>query len=144
MNTAQISAAKTAELVAFYNAHCAAAGAKPVAKFADRKTAERRVAELIAKLPKSVDSEAASKKKRSVANPGAAKQIAASWRDPEVAAARITRNGVRVDGVQYDSVRAAFVELGLPLGTHIKFRMALKAANKLTDGAGRKWVLTEV
>lgn len=46
MNSAQIAAATTAELVAFYNAHAAT----PVKKFADRKTAERRVAGLMANM----------------------------------------------------------------------------------------------
>jgi hypothetical protein len=46
MNSAQIAAATTAELVAFYNAHAAT----PVKKFADRKTAERRVAALMADM----------------------------------------------------------------------------------------------
>lgn len=193
MNATQISAAKTAELVAFFNANCAAAGAKPVAKFADRKTAERRVAELVAKLPKPAKTEAAAYKvgtcpkcgdstngitcgkvvtlkgkqevineheamchvcghefdyetgkplrKKAAVNPGAAKQIAESWKDESVYAARVTRNNVKVDGVVYTSVREAFVKLGLPMGTHIKFRMNLKAAGKLTDGAGRKWAI---
>lgn len=39
--------ATTAELVAFYNLHAA----KPVNRFADRKTAERRVAALVAAVP---------------------------------------------------------------------------------------------
>lgn len=43
MNAAQISSAKTSELVAFYNS----LAAKPVTKFADRATAEKRVAALI-------------------------------------------------------------------------------------------------
>jgi transposase-like protein len=42
-----VSTATTAELVEFFNAH----STKPVKKFADRKTAERRVAELIASMP---------------------------------------------------------------------------------------------
>lgn len=41
-----VTTAKTAELVAFYNEHAA----KPVTKFADRKTAERRVSALLATL----------------------------------------------------------------------------------------------
>lgn len=48
MNTvAQVQAAKTAELVAFYNSHNAE---KPVKKFADRATAEKRVIDLIDSL----------------------------------------------------------------------------------------------
>lgn len=46
MNAAQISSATTAELVAFFNANAA----KPVARFSDRKTAERRVSALIAEI----------------------------------------------------------------------------------------------
>lgn len=191
MNAKQISAAKTAELVAFYNANCAVVGKKPVSKFADRKTAEKRVAELVASLPKQKTEGAAYVKgtcpkcgdsangitcghvvnlkgkqevvneheamchvcghefnyetgkalrKAGATNPGAAKQIAASWKDPEVFAARITRNNVKVDGTVYTSVREAFIKLGLPLGQHIKFRMSLKAAGKL-EGFGKKWVV---
>jgi hypothetical protein len=46
MKANQITAATTAELVAFYNTHAD----KPVKKFADRATAEKRVAALIASL----------------------------------------------------------------------------------------------
>lgn len=42
----QVDLAETAELVAFYNAHAV----KPVSKFADRKTAEKRVLALIADM----------------------------------------------------------------------------------------------
>ena len=62
-----------------------------------------------------------------------AASIAASWANPEVAAARAIRSSVTVSGgslkgtVAYPSLRAAFVALGLPLGQHIKFRGQLKA-----------------
>lgn len=46
MNANQVSSAATAELVAFFNKHAA----KSVARFADRKTAERRVLVLVAEL----------------------------------------------------------------------------------------------
>lgn len=59
-----------------------------------------------------------------------AESIAESWKDPNVAAKRAQRTAVRVDGVEYRSVRAAFIALGLPLSKHIRFRMALKAAGK--------------
>lgn len=42
--TLDIKAASAADLVKFYNAN---SGSKPITKFADRKTAEKRVAELI-------------------------------------------------------------------------------------------------
>jgi transposase-like protein len=72
------------------------------------------------------------------ANADRAAAIAASWQDKEVAAARVTRHSVKVrdkvDGAseQYQSVRAAFEALGLPLGRHIRFRGELKVVGKLT------------
>lgn len=58
--------------------------------------------------------------------------VAASWSNKGVKAARSARNGVLVDGkTEYKSVRAAFVALGLPMGSHIKFRMRLKAEGKV-------------
>lgn len=59
-----------------------------------------------------------------------AKSVADSWKDPEVAAKRAQRSRVRANGVEYRSVREAFVALNLPLAKHIRFRMALKAAGK--------------
>lgn len=133
MNTTQISAAKTTELVAFYNLHAASHGLKPVAKFADRKTAERRVAELAAKVEAAQAAAAAAAKpaskaaaKKAPADRSAA--ISRSWEDKVVAAKRATHHKVVVDGSIYRSVRAAFEALGLPLGSHIKFRMELKSA----------------
>ena len=54
--------------------------------------------------------------------------IARSWFDAEVAAKRSRRDHVAVNGVEYRSVLAAFKALNLPIGQHIKFRMALKEA----------------
>lgn len=123
-----VSTATTAELVAFYNEHNAD---KPVKKFADRKTAERRVSALLATV-KPVRKVAAKSSDRSAA-------IAASWTDKKVAAARATRHGVRVTDPRggqgnYKSVREAFMVLALPIGQHIKFRGALKAAGKAEFG----------
>ena len=57
--------------------------------------------------------------------------IAKSWTDTSVAMARAQRTQVRVvvDGEnrRYPSVAKAFSSLGLPMGKHIAFRMALKA-----------------
>lgn len=123
-----VSTATTAELVAFYNEHNAD---KPVKKFADRKTAERRVSALLATV-KPVRKAAAKSSDRSAA-------IAASWTNKKVAAARATRHGVRVTDPRggqgnYKSVREAFMVLALPIGQHIKFRGALKAAGKAEFG----------
>ncbi len=132
-----VQAATTAQLVAFYNEHAN----KPVTKFADRKTAERRVEALIAGIKFSkpsakraaalADKPAAAPKAPTNTDRGAA--IAASWQDKAVAQARATRNGVRVKAPNggegnYKSVREAFMILALPLGQHIKFRGNLKAA----------------
>ena len=65
--------------------------------------------------------------------------IARSWTRADVAAARVARHGVTVDGVAYRSVREAFEKLGLPMGLHIRFRAQLKAAGKL-EGFGREWI----
>lgn len=69
--------------------------------------------------------------------------IAASWSDDEVRKARATRHAVLVDKVEYRSVRAAFVALGLPLGQHISFRMQLKAEGT-ANAYGKKWAVIEV
>jgi predicted RNA-binding Zn-ribbon protein involved in translation (DUF1610 family) len=186
MNSINVSTAKTSELVAFYNAHAV----KPVTKFADRKTAERRVTELLATLKPAAkpayvvgtcpncgattditrgtvveshgrkhvtnehealchncghefnyDTGRALKRRSAAANPDRSAAIAASWKNKDVAARRATRHAVRVTGVgavagvtgaqgtgNYKSVREAFLVLALPLGRHIKFRGALKAA----------------
>ena len=127
-----VNTAKTAELVAFYNKHAS----KPVTKFADRKTAERRVAALLATQPtKTVRAKAAPAKDRGEA-------IAASWKNKKVAAARATRHNVKVEDKTYKSVREAFMVLALPLGQHIKFRGALKAAGR-AEFAGLKFKLVE-
>jgi hypothetical protein len=203
MNAKQISAAKTAELVAFYNECADRLGRKQVNKFADRKTAERRcteiaahVAELVlltgeatkpAKAKAQWDGEScpscgthadqtagrvsesggqqrvvdehvgqchhcghtynvntgkAAKFSNESANPERAAKISASWADPAVKAARVTRNSVNVNGVEYRSVREAFKDLGLPDSKHFKFRMDLKATGKQSFG-GHVFVLGE-
>ena len=70
-------------------------------------------------------------KDKKVSNSARSSAIANSWRDPATAAARAERTRVSVNGVVYRSVRAAFVELGLRLTKHIKFRGELKAAGIL-------------
>ena len=58
--------------------------------------------------------------------------IAASWKDPEVAAKRSERTHVKAGNKVFRSVREAFTELRLPLSKHIKFRMQLKEVQELT------------
>ncbi len=60
--------------------------------------------------------------------------VAASWQDPAVAAARLTRDGVRVtfkeDVSDFKSVREAFRAFRLMDSKHIRFRGILKANGK--------------
>lgn len=140
MNFINVSKASTPELVAYFNAH---SGKPPVKRFSDRKAAEKRVAALIeaapiaAKIAHAVRPKEAATNRKQASAPAAdrGKAIAASWKNKQVAAARATRHAVRVTDPKggqgtYRSVRDAFVQLGLPLGRHIKFRGALKAAGK--------------
>src|ERR1700741_2408257 len=50
MNVITIASAKTADLVKFYNDFAERIALTPVKKFADRATAEKRVADFVAKL----------------------------------------------------------------------------------------------
>ena len=102
-------------------------------KFTDKGATN--IAELLveaasmAKAPKPAKDKKVQTKK--VSNSARSSAIANSWRDPATAAARAERTHVSVNGVVYRSVRAAFVELGLRLTKHIKFRGELKAAGIL-------------
>lgn len=129
MNAIDIKNAKTAELVEWFNANTSG---NPVKKFADRETAERRCQAILdaARLDEPKD-----------ANRSAA--IAETWKDPDVAAARARRDHVTADGVEYPSVKQAFIDLELDLRTHIKFRGELKAAGKLVDRNGIEWAIVK-
>lgn len=194
-----VQAATTKALVAFYNAHNVDS---PVAKFSDRKTAERRVMAVIKSLEiiaeqggdvesgELVETAVVHKTRASRAvNPepespnahiaedeiteeqalaelalmkardatakttpkvGAksgltlSQAIAASWADPSVAAARMTRHGVVVtcngSTGEFKSVRAAFSALGLPDSKHIRFRMKVKELGQaIFEHEGQKY-----
>lgn len=100
------------ELVVYYNERAD----KPVKRFSDRKSAERRIEELGPALHSKTLSEA----------------IRISWLVPETASKRSERSGVKVNGDWFKSVAAAFRALELPMNEHIKFRMQLKAEGELT------------
>lgn len=117
-----IPGASFAELVNFYNLHAD----KPVRRFSTRAMAEKRVTALIAAMPQPKE-QTAKTDARSAA-------IAATWANKKVAAARSTRSHVVVKGVEYSSVKEAFVALDLPLQKHIPFRMTLKAAGRASFG----------
>jgi hypothetical protein len=161
-----ITLAKTSELVAFYNDNAV----KVVTKFADRATAEKRVAQMISDMvaagkfcpfcdtfdnyghdityagvegSKNADNmfhhhcgkefrpDGSMPKASAPASADRSAAIAATWADPEVAAARAQRSKVFVEGRgEYRSVKAAFIALGLPISKHIPFRMKLKASGQ--------------
>lgn len=137
MNATQITSAKTAELVAAYNAAAAALGEKTVARFADRKSAERRATDILARAAAS-NKTAKRTAKTAIAKASASSRseaIARSWTVPATAAKRSERTSVIVTGPDgnkqsFTSVAKAFEEFGLPMAKHIPFRMALKAAGK--------------
>lgn len=152
----QIDVANTSlgVLLAFYNTH---SGKPPVKRFADRKTAERRVNELLGNLPaassvtppvvntqqKDTAPMATEKKTPKAKKPKAApkakltkeqraKAVSNTWSDPKVAKARAQHHNVSVAGEVYRSVKAAFEALKLPLGRHIPFRALVKANGAAT------------
>jgi len=131
----------TAELVEWYNAHVEPQN--QIKKFADRKTAERRVLALLAEGVKKTAAKpekiAVKHSSSEVADRSAA--VAETWMNPAVAAARAIRDHVLVNGVWYVSVRQAFIELDLPLNEHIKFRKELKRSRK-AEAYGCKWSIT--
>jgi len=161
MNAADVPNAKTSELVEYYNAHTTKT---PVQKFADRRTAENRVLELIRSKPSDEDQRekaadeamalvAARKAQEKASKPPKephlpadpevtrmklAEAAARTWTNPEVHAKRAQRSSVVVDGEPYTSVHAAFEALELPMSKHIKFRAKLKAEEELEE-FGHKW-----
>lgn len=132
-----IKNAKTAELVSFYNRH----SGRNIKKFQDRATAETRVAELIAEIREEAKPAPAAAATQAPQRSSAAEAIARSWLNSEVAAKRKQRSAVMVDGVEYSSVRAAYLALNLPLKDHIAVRMHLKEAGKPVIMDGREWVI---
>jgi len=118
-----VTTATTSQLVEVYNKHAE----KSVKRFADRKTAERRVAKVLAEVAQSTPTPASN-----------SAGVAASWNDAETRAKRRQRSAVQVDGVEYRSVRKAYLALGLPLNDHIQVRMLLKREGSMTID-GREW-----
>ena len=63
--------------------------------------------------------------------------VSKSWEDAEVRSKRAERSSVQVSGgdlkkpLEFKSVAKAFLDLRLPMGKHIQFRGALKAAKTL-------------
>lgn len=141
MKTIDVASAKTSELVTFYNSH----SDKPVKKFSDRKTAERRVNDLLDELydgPEVFgvdDTPAPTAPAAPTKAADRSEGIRRSWQDPEVAAKRAQRSAVAVDGHEYKSVGAAFRALELPMNECIRFRIELKAQGRISDRYGHDW-----
>ncbi len=127
----------------------------PVKRFADRKSAVRRVTEVVELIVIEYGSApvigegaepAAAPKKPKTETPDApaakgsnSAGIAKSWENPEIAAKRAQRSAVEVDGVQYGSVNKAYKALELDTKDLIQFRMLLKETGSQKDADGRKW-----
>lgn len=133
-----VKTATSAELVAKFNE---LTPTKPVKRFTDRKTAEKRVlaalngsAEEEAPVRTLTDKTALAEKKIAKAAKPKQPDLPGVEKKPRKAPAgerldqRTVRHGVTVDGSGYQSVAAAFRELRLPMGRHIKFRGALKTS----------------
>lgn len=94
------------------------------------------------------DPETGKEYKKPVASAERSAKISQSWTNAQTAAARKERHGVTVSGKgikgtqSFDSVRKAFLALGLPMSKHIKFRGDLKKAGTL-DFEGYKFTAVQ-
>lgn len=156
-----VQTATTTELVAEYNR----LSGKTIKKFSSRAAGEKQVTALLAKIPKSPVSKLLPKSKvdkpvSKAKPPRVAKEkidkapanrsesIRRSWTVMATHNARSTRHSVEVheegrksESLQsYRSTLAAFRALKIPEGTHIRFRMELKAKGKnVIDHEGTKF-----
>jgi septum formation inhibitor MinC len=165
MQSIDVVNATSAQLLDFYNANAP----KPVKRFADRATAEKRCQAIIDAAtkpvpdkPKAVEQDkpkakapvketktkakapTKTKAKAQADKPATtrAQGVGESWKDPKVAAARSVKNKVRVGGQVYNSTWAAFQALKLDPSKHLKFRAHLKA-QKVATFEGHKFTLVE-
>ena len=126
-----VKTAATSELIAKYNE---LNPDKPVKKFADRATAEKRVAAALQALAKLAPAPAPA---RSAPAPAAQK--------PDRSDERYVRNNVSVGGVVYKSVADAFKKIGLPMSRHIPFRAKVKTEGQATfEHDGKSYVFKKV
>lgn len=127
---ALVEGRSTADLLEWHNANAERFGSKPVAKFKNRAAAEERVLALAQAIVDAANAPPAQKPPRGEGAQSGA--VAASWADPQVAAARAQRHAVVVAGERYKSVRKAFEALGLDLKQHGKVRAQLVKDGKVT------------
>ena len=142
--------ADTKDLIAYYNAHAS----NPVKRFSSRASAIKRVAALMQSIsapsasPQAI-ADTLNAPSMPPKSPEAMQKVLVSpaqskaWQNPDVRAARCERSAVCVDGQDYPSVRAAFLELGLPMGKHIQFRGKLKEQGKM-EAFGHTWEIIPI
>lgn len=146
-----VTNATTAELIEFYNKH----SEKPIKKFADRATAEKRCQAIIdalaAKAPAAApkndsDKEAAPKKPRAEGKEKKAKEPKEpAARKSTVLVTPLAKGNKKGEQSSYRSVYDAFEKLGLPINQHKKFRKELKANGKgIFEGDGVKYEFATV
>jgi hypothetical protein len=133
-----LNTASMPELLAYFNAN---SGKPPVKRFADRKSALKRIAALSpaavpttptvpAVAPTEQETGMAKAKAKKVKPTTKKNGVNSGWDDPQVRKARATHHKVKVSGEVYRSVLEAFKALKLPVGRHIGFRGKLKAADE--------------
>lgn len=145
-----VKLAQTSQLVAEYNRLTG----KSIKKFSSRAAGEKQVQALLDKLTTGDKLAVVPKKKpKTAANTKTpadrSEAIRKSWSDRATHDARSTRTHVTVafngEKTQYRSVLDAFKKLSLPVGQHIKFRMALKAEGaKVFEHDGKNYKFTAV
>jgi hypothetical protein len=145
-----VKLAQTSQLVAEYNRLTG----KSIKKFSSRAAGEKQVQVLLDKLTASDQLAVVPKKKpKTKANTkipaDRSEAIRKSWSDKATHDARSQRTQVSVafNGTKtvYRSTSAAFKALELPMGSHIKFRMALKAeGSKVFEHDGKNYKFTAV
>lgn len=125
--------ATTAALIEFYNKH----SEKPIKKFADRATAEKRVQAIVdalaAKAPAAAP-EGEGEKKEGAKKPRAERKEKepkeTGPRKSTVLVTPLAKGNKKGEQSSYRSVYDAFEKLGLPINQHKKFRKELKANGK--------------
>lgn len=143
MTLTDVMNADTKALVEYYNTHANT----PVKRFSSRASAIKRVAALMQSIsapsasPQAIADmlNAPSVPPKVLVSPAQSK----AWQNPDVRSARCERSAVCVDGQDYPSVRAAFLELGLPMGKHIQFRGKLKEQGKM-EAFGHTWEIIPI
>ena len=125
--------ATTAALIEFYNKH----SEKPIKKFADRATAEKRVQAIVdalaAKAPAAAPKGEGEKKEGTKKPRAERKEKEPKETGPRKSTVLVTplaKGNKKGEQSSYRSVYDAFEKLGLPINQHKKFRKELKANGK--------------